>query len=369
MRATAAACRLRLLVIALALSADLCAPGDGGVLLAAEPLPASLLESTAIAIATESDPEASARKIRRELNRLEKKAKRRIRAAEDLQERRELFDRFFFTQAGFRGSTAVDPERPEGGGSETGSRLFLHDVLETRSGTCVGLAQVYLILAERLRLPVVGSATPAHLFVRWVDGGVRINTELLEQGAEYPHADYRTRYRIHEAEPSNPVFLRDLTTDEVAARIYNNRGVLRSQVEHLDAAASDYARAIDLDARFPAPYYNSGLDQLNSGQLNEALSSFDAALALHPNDAWALNNRGLAHLKLGQLEQAEEDFRSAVAIEPGLTAARTNLSLVSSRINRGNRVSEGQTVTEGTGSSSETTPARDPAGVTAGPRP
>ncbi len=369
MRATAAACRLRLLAIALALSANFFAPGDGGVLQAAEPLPASLLESTAIAIATESDPEASARKIRRELNRLEKKAKRRIREAGDVRERRELFDRFFFTEAGFRGSAIADSQHPEGGGSEDGSGLLLHEVLETRSGTCVGLAQVYLILADRLSLPVVGAATPAHLFVRWLNGGERINTELLEQGAEYPDADYRTRYRIREADPSNPVFLRDLGTPEVTARIYNNRGVLRSQVGHFEAAASDYARAIDLDVRFPAPYYNRGLDELNSEQLGEALSSFDAALALHPNDAWALNNRGLAHLKLGQLEQAEEGFKSAVAIEPGLAAARTNLSLVSSRINRGNRVSEGQTATEGTGSSSETTPARDPAGVTAGPRP
>ncbi|MEE9231171.1 MAG: tetratricopeptide repeat protein [Acidobacteriota bacterium] len=369
MGASEAAYRPGPVAIALALFAGLFAPGVGRALQAAEPPSAPLLESAAIAIATESDPEASARKIRRALSRLEKKAKRRIRGAENTQERRGLFDRFFFTEAGFRGSTALDTRRPEDGRSESGAGLLLHEVLETRSGTCVGLAQIYLILSDRLELPVVGAATPAHLFVRWLNGGARINTELLEQGAEHPDADYRTRYRIDEADPSDPVFLRDLTTDEVAARIYNNRGVLRSHAGHLEAASADYARAIDLDVKFPAPYYNRGLDQLNSGQLKEALSSLDAALTLHPGDAWALNNRGLVHLKLGRLEQAEEDFRLAVAIEPGLAAARKNLSLVSSRIDRGDRVGGDKTATEGTASSSGTTPARDPAGETAGPRP
>jgi regulator of sirC expression with transglutaminase-like and TPR domain len=97
------------------------------------------MEPQAIQIATEADPASSARQIRLAMNRLGREAKEALGHASTLQERRDRFNRFFFSEAGFK---------PDGNQNSVDG-LLLHDVLRRRQGTCVGLAQVYLILAER----------------------------------------------------------------------------------------------------------------------------------------------------------------------------------------------------------------------------
>lgn len=276
------------------------------------------LESVALEIALEVDPGLSPEAVHGKLLELTESARSAAEGAQSVRLHRERFNRFFFIEAGFR------PEAEQG--SPDG--LLLHRVLERRRGTCVGLAQVYLILAERLGLPVVAAATPAHLIARWVDGEARINTELLEDGAEHPDAEYRVRYRINENKDDESVFLRDLGPAEVAARIHNNVGVIRSRAGMPAAAAQAYARSIELDPRFPAPYYNRGLDQLNTGGAEQALADFEKALALHAQDPRALNNRGLARFRLGLKSQALEDFKRAVEIDPGFPAARENLERI-----------------------------------------
>ncbi len=278
------------------------------------------LESLAVRVAVEADPEAGARRMRGALRRLEADARRALESAAGPDEKRARFGRFFFEEAGFDGE--ADLAQPDG--------LLLHRVLERRRGTCVGLAQVYLILAERLGLPVRAAATPAHLFARWTEGDGRVNVELLEKGRSYSDDEYRSRQPLREPDPGRPAFLRDLGPEEVAARLYNNRGVMRSRAGRLAEAEADYARALELDPRFSAPHYNRGLDRLGSGRPREALADLEAALAIHPADAWALNNRGLARLALGERTAAESDFLQALAIDSSLAAARDNLQRVRS---------------------------------------
>lgn len=311
----------------------------------------SRLESLSIQIAVELDPQARPREIRRQLERLAEGARRAVPRGLAPHQQRERFNRFFFSDAGFKPASDQD----------SAESLLIHQVLRRRQGTCVGLTQVYLILAERLSLPVVGSATPTHLFVRWVDEEGQVNSELLESGAEHSDSEYRIRHRIQEADPANPVFLRNLTSLEVAARLYNNRGVIRSRAGSLDSAAADYQRAAVMDPRFPAPAYNRGLDQLSSGRPAEALADFDLAIALYPADSWALNNRGLAKSRLGRRAEAAEDFQKALAVEPDFPAAKKNLELVM-------RAAAGSTEAQGVSAAQPAQPgAAD--GEPAGPRP
>src|SRR5712692_2461347 len=60
--------------------------------------------------------------------------------------------------------------------------LLLDGVLVGKKGHCVGLATVYLVLAEELHLPIYAVATPKHVFVRWDDGKLRRNIELFQKG-------------------------------------------------------------------------------------------------------------------------------------------------------------------------------------------
>lgn len=264
------------------------------------------------------EPQASQRDLRRRIQKLTRDARKSMQTAESTEERIARFNHFFFEQAGFRPLT----------GEESQSSLLLNHVLQDRRGNCVGLTQAYLAIAERLKLPVVAAATPTHLFIRWRANGERVNVELLETGTQRSDSEYRERYRIREANPDDPLFLRDLGSREVAARVHNNLGVVQSRAGRLDQAGVEYARALELDPRFPAPLYNRGLDHLTSGRAREALEDLEAALALYPSDAWALNNHGLARLRLGERERALESFRKALAIDPDFETAKANLRLV-----------------------------------------
>jgi regulator of sirC expression with transglutaminase-like and TPR domain len=64
--------------------------------------------------------------------------------------------------------------------------LLPSSVLARRQGNCVGIAALYLVLAERLELPIYAVATPSHVFLRYDDGRTRINIETLQGGATSP---------------------------------------------------------------------------------------------------------------------------------------------------------------------------------------
>ena len=106
--------------------------------------------------------------------------------------------------------------------------LFLSQVLERGQGYCVGIASLYLVLAERLDLPIFAVATPSHVFLRYDDGTTRINIETLQGAANVSDEQYIREQKIPERSIRRGVFMRNLTTDELLAQVHNNLGVIYS---------------------------------------------------------------------------------------------------------------------------------------------
>lgn len=204
--------------------------------------------------------------------------------------------------------------------------LCLGSVLKRRQGYCVGIAGLYLSLAEAAGLPIAAVGTPSHLFLRYDDGRTRINIETFRQGAEVLDADYVRDERIPQASIASGVFLRPLTSDEFLAQFYNNIGAIYSERRNFDAASKAYSRALDLDRRLPAAWYNWASDLLQSGDSRRATRLFTHSLELYPTDVWALNNRGVAYMKRGNEKKARRDFMQALQFDPGFETARKNLS-------------------------------------------
>ena len=198
-------------------------------------------------------------------------------------------------------------------------------VLENRRGTCMGLAIVYVAMAERLGLSARAVPTPVHLFIRvQLEDGLR-NVELLEEGHELTDDIYRRRNRIAESSIERGVFLRDLTNDEVIAHLLSNQAIALSRDGRLDEALARYDRALKLAPQLVVALYNRGIDLMNAGRRQEAVASFDSAIDLHPNDAQAYNNRGITKARLGDMEGARADFQRALAIQPEMREAEENL--------------------------------------------
>jgi regulator of sirC expression with transglutaminase-like and TPR domain len=227
----------------------------------------------------------------------------------------------FFGPAGF--SSLTDSAAPEGSS--------IAAVLENRRGTCVGLAIVYLAMAQRLGLDAHAVATPVHLFVRvrLPDGSVR-NVELMEGGIHLDDDIYRRRYRIDPAAIEAGVFMRDLTNEEAVAHLLSNQGVALSKQDKPRKALERYRKALKLHPTLVAAWYNYGIDLMNLGRLKKALAAFDSAISIYPADAQAHNNRGLVKVKLGDLAGARADFQKALQLDPSLAEADANLRRLNS---------------------------------------
>jgi regulator of sirC expression with transglutaminase-like and TPR domain len=228
--------------------------------------------------------------------------------------------RLVFSRLGIRGSPDLkDP-----------CNLLPSSVFERKQGYCVGIAALYLLLAERLDLPIYAVATPSHVFLRYDDGVTRINIETLQGGASVPDDQYIREQKIPEESIRRGVFMRNLTTEEFLAQVHNNLGVVYSERKDYHAAAREYESALHLDPRMPAALYNWGNDLLCEGQYRRAVRRFSKSLRLYPTDVWALNNRGLAYTKMAKRDNATKDFEDALSIDPGFEQAKRNLEATKS---------------------------------------
>jgi tetratricopeptide (TPR) repeat protein len=190
-------------------------------------------------------------------------------------------------------------------------------VLSGKKGYCVGLATIYLILAEELDLPIHAVATPKHVFLRWDDEKFRRNIELFQEGRNESDEDYIREQKIPKESFDRGVFMANLTPKEFLGFIHQNLGALASQRGDFEASGEHYAEAIHLNSKLAAAYYNRGNDELKQKLYKKAISDYNKALKLYPTDPWALWNRGLAWKGLGKTEKAEADFQRVREIEPG----------------------------------------------------
>jgi hypothetical protein len=158
-------------------------------------------------------------------------------------------------------------------------RFFrLPSVIADRRGNCLGLGDLYLALAERLRLPLDGILVPGHFFVRR-SGSVPRNVELLRLGEAMPDAWYRAKYGPWPAENedgSSPYF-RPLTVGEIVAVHWFNAGNNLRAARDLVGAERAYARAAAEFPEFAEAQASLGAVRQLKGALAIAATAYEAA--------------------------------------------------------------------------------------------
>jgi tetratricopeptide (TPR) repeat protein len=107
--------------------------------------------------------------------------------------------------------------------------------------------------------------------------------------------------------------------------LYNNRALVRLQLQDYDLALEDIARAIALDSNFAPAWRNKGLVLETMNRNQEAIAAYDQALKLTPDDYNTWTNRGFALYKLKQYAAAKASFEEALVINPKYQPAITNL--------------------------------------------
>jgi len=192
--------------------------------------------------------------------------------------------------------------------------FLLNEVLDKKSGNCVGISTLFIALGEMLDLPIYGCLTPRHMFVRWDDGKTRINIDpsidcprLYELSDSY----YIKEYNI----PETGIYLRNLSKKEVIGCILNSRGMAFLNIGELERALSDLDKAIEMNPKFPEAFNNRGIIYLRKDEVDKAIEDFTKAIEMNPNSPETYYNRGRAYLKIGEMDKVWLDADKGYNLE------------------------------------------------------
>lgn len=198
-----------------------------------------------------------------------------------------ILNQYLFVEQGF--AAEFDPS----GLYNKIDRDLIHRILDTRMGYCEGLTYLYLSLAKRLQIPMVGVAARQHLYARYVGRqgpSFDIDTTL---GGRPPVLTSRC-----EAHPG--VYGTNLRPRIMGARVVGMLGVA-TDVRSLAwlAAASRLAPAS------PEIRHNHGLALSRVGSIEAALDEFRAARTLDPCVPLFAVNESRQLWALGRRDEAE----------------------------------------------------------------
>ena len=144
------------------------------------------LTEALILISKDWDPSLNEIALKNEINDLIESVKNKLTAESSAQETVNILRQVIHEEKGYRYTDKVD----KFGIPTNKNELFLHGMLKTKNGYCMNLSLLYLIIADKLNLPIYGVGLPNHFFVRYESERTRINIESTESGASYPDSFY-----------------------------------------------------------------------------------------------------------------------------------------------------------------------------------
>lgn len=110
-----------------------------------------------------------------------------------------------------------------------------------------------------------------------------------------------------------------------SATEHYDRGVRLAEQGQVDAAIQSYARAVELDPRYPQPLNNLGALLLEGGRLVEARQALERAIALEPEYPEAWNNLGVLARDEGDLPEAYRCYERSLQADRSARNTQHNL--------------------------------------------
>lgn len=153
--------------------------------------------------------------------------------------------------------------------------MLLPNVIKNQKGSCLGLAALYLVLAEKLDLQIRGVLVPRHFFLRHQQR----NIELLRKGEAMPDEWYRKTWQVPEGVSA---YMRALTEQELLAVFQFNLGNASRMKGEYDQAKKIYQRVIESFPDFAEAHANLGLVLQLQKEFKPAEEAYLKARSLQP---------------------------------------------------------------------------------------
>lgn len=112
------------------------------------------------------------------------------------------------------------------------------------------------------------------------------------------------------------------------AEAYNNRGIVKYELNQYTAAIEDYSAAIRLKSNFANALNNRGNAYAALKRFNEAAQDLQAALKLNPNFAVGHNNLGNVYRSMKNYDAAIDEYTQAIQLNPKFAEAYYNRAAI-----------------------------------------
>jgi regulator of sirC expression with transglutaminase-like and TPR domain len=231
------------------------------------------LDEAALLIAQTEYP---ALDIARECARLDRLAERlRLAPQASSLDNIQALNELLFEQEGFAGNEEEydDPRNS-----------YLNDVLDRKKGIPITLSLVYMEVARRRGLPVVGVSFPRHFLVKYLTGSGEIILDPYHRGALLSREDCAELLKTPDGPPVElkQEYLFAATHKQILTRLLNN-------------------------------LKGSFFRRQNFGRL---LTLVELGLAIDPGSAQDIRDRGMVHFALKRYGEALADFQAYLKLSP-----------------------------------------------------
>lgn len=162
---------------------------------------------------------------------------------------------------------------------------FLNEVLDRKKGLPITLSVIYMEVARRRGLPVVGVGFPGHFLVKYLTASGEFLLDPFRRGAFVSGEEAAERLKLQfgpEAE-LQPAHLAAATTRQILTRLLNN---------------------------LKGSYFR----RKNFGRV---LMMIELALAVDPGSRQEVRDRGMVYFLLNRYDEARADFNAYLSLSPG----------------------------------------------------
>lgn len=183
-----------------------------------------------------------------------------------------------FREEGFRGNTSAyyDP-----------ANSFLNEVLDRKTGIPITLSVVYIEVARRLGLSLVGVGFPGHFLVKYTGPEGDVVLDPFLGGITLDHQQLTHKLQT----------------------MYGEQNPLLGQIPQLLAPASKKDILVRMLRNLKGVY-------LQKNDFARALSVIERILLIEPDAPAEIRDRGSVHQRLGHLQAALRDFQRYVTLAP-----------------------------------------------------
>ena len=194
--------------------------------------------------------------------------------------------------------------------------LFLHTLLEKKTGRSGPFCALYLSIAERIGLPLCGVRSRKGHFVRYVGRKTTFNIDPAEDGAIVSDAEFLRSRKIPDVGAADSRYMTSIGKQAfLLTRLNGLRWALWK--EHCHAESLRVARKIlALDPGYPHALYSIADRHRARKRYDAAINTFEKAIAASPCYAPAWNGLARVYYEQGRYEEALGAGRKALAVDP-----------------------------------------------------